>query len=432
MGLRLLLHPKWSSTATASSKSATLSKYLAETIKATGPISLAAFMRQCLTNPEAGYYINKDPFGKEGDFITSPEISQMFGELIGVWFLTQLMLNQSVKKIRLVELGPGRGTLMDDMLRTSMTFADFHKNISEVIMVEASPTLRNVQSQLLCGSECKQGPDGRWTASSSKYDVLFTWVDSPKDINDDSTVSTFVVVHEFFDALPIHQLEKTEKGWRELLVDFSADKPNTPLSLPNQTVINASPDTPKFHLTLSPSATPASEIISQTHERYDKLNVGSRVEICPEAWEVSSQIGRLVSSASGSALIIDYGAADTIPINTLRGVKNHKIVSPFEEPGTADLSADVDFQAIGIASKTHYNVEVHGPVEQGDWLHAMGIGARASMLANNQTTEEGKKRIAMQYKRLVDKGIGGMGKLYKVMAITASGCAKPAGFGGEL
>lgn len=422
-----------------SSSTSILSKYLTETIKTTGPLSLAAYMRQCLTNPEAGYYINKDPFGKQGDFITSPEISQMFGELVGIWFLSQSMLNHS-KRIRLVELGPGRGTLMDDILRTSQSFGAFHKSIEQVCLVEASPTLRIEQAKLLGDDNYNMAePDAQESFQvMSKYNIPVRWMENIKEIQNDPDVSTYVIAHEFFDALPIHQFEKTDKGWRELLVDCNQEegeenKNNTPSSLGVKKIDNNQLEK-GFHLTLNPSATPSSQVIPKTHERYDKLMTNSRVEICPEAWEISAEIGRLINENEGSAaLIIDYGPADTIPINTLRGIRNHKIVSPFEKPGTADLSADVDFQALAIASKIKYpNIDVHGPVTQGDWLHTMGIGARATVLATNAKTAEARKRVADSYKRLVDQGINGMGKLYKVMALTSSSTSKPVGFGGDL
>lgn len=399
------------------SKTATLSKFLSETIRNTGPISLANFMRQCLINPSSGYYINKDPFGKHGDFITSPEISQMFGELVGIWVLAQWTLQGQPDKVRLVELGPGRGTLMDDLLRAGRSFPQFANAIKEVYMIEASPTLRNMQRKLLCGEQsCLKHADSGYRCST-KWDNTIYWFESIKEVPREQ-VATFIIAHEFFDALPILQFENTNQGWRERLVDCIV----SPTSLE-----------PQFYMTVPNQSTPSTNIIPQTHERYSKLPVGSKVEICPEAWDVADQMSEIIATAQlGGALVVDYGPSDTIPIDTLRGIKEHKLVSPLETPGEADLSADVDFQAIKIAAQQHHSVDIYGPVEQGDWLHTMGIGARATALANTQTSEEGKKRIASAYNRLVEKGGGAMGKVYKVMSMLPKGSKTPVGFGGSL
>jgi NADH dehydrogenase [ubiquinone] 1 alpha subcomplex assembly factor 7 len=404
-----------------------LAKVLAEAIDTTGPISLASYMRQCLTNPTGGYYINRDPFGQSGDFITSPEISQMFGELIGIWVLTQWLAQGTPERFRVVELGPGRGTLMDDLLRAGRSFKDFTSSMDSIYMIEASPTLRTMQQRLLCGDDNK---------SMTKWNTPIFWVDLIKEIPKER-IPTFIIAHEFFDALPIYQFEHTDSGWRELVIDYS--KPKSNVLLPGQTVIkstssssSSSEDNKKFHLTRSPHSSAMSKIVPHTHERYSKLPVGSSVEICPEAWEISDEIGQIIGSSGGAALIIDYGPANTIPINSLRGIKQHKIVSPFEAPGEVDLSVDVDFQALKIAATKSNNVQVHGPIEQGDWLHAMGIGARATSLANNQQSSEGKKRIESAYNRLVEKSGGAMGKVYKVMSILPEEVQIPVGFGGKL
>lgn len=417
---------------TATSTNDDLSKFLAETIKSTGPISLASYMRQCLTNPSAGYYSNRDPFGAAGDFITSPEISQMFGELVGIWILTQWLAQGCPAKFRIVEFGPGRGTLMDDLLRAGRSFKDFSSALTDIYMIESSPTLRDIQRRLLCDDNSVLSTIGTGYKSTTKGGTPIFWFDNAKEIPREKNVPTFIIAHEFFDALPIFQFENTKDGWRERQVDYNI--PNDESLLPGQSKVLASGsnEKPKFHLTVNPHWTPTSKIVPQTHKRYSDLPEGSKVEISPDAWDVANQLGSIVEHSGGAALIVDYGPSATIPVDSLRAIKNHKIVNPFENPGEADLSVDVDFQAIKIASMKDHEVDVYGPVMQGDWLHAMGIGARATQLANNKSDDEGKKRIEQAYNRLVEKSGGSMGKVYKAMCIVPRGGNEPVGFGGKV
>ncbi|ANB11614.1 hypothetical protein AWJ20_4435 [Sugiyamaella lignohabitans] len=425
---------------TSSSSSNTLAKFLAETINATGPISLANYMKQCLTNPTGGYYINKDPFGAGGDFVTSPEISQMFGELVGIWVLAQWMSQGQPAKFRLVEFGPGRGTLMDDLLRAARSFPQFNEAIKEIYMIEASPTLRNMQKNLLCGDSTILNPADTGFRGTTKWNNPIFWYDNVKELPRDD-IATFIIAHEFFDALPILQFEHTENGWRERVVDCTpfgrsglGSSTGSSAGSAALAMATSSNNTPvRFHMTINPHWTPSSKIVPQTHERYSKLPVGSRVEICPEGWDVSAQMADVIANCGvGGALIIDYGSSDTVPVDSLRAIKDHKIVSPFSTPGEADLSTDVDFQALKIAAQESCPVDVHGPVTQADWLHTMGIGARATALANSQESEDGKIRISEAYNRLVSNNVGGMGKIYKVMAITPQGSPVPVGFGGDV
>lgn len=410
----------------------TLSTFLKETIAATGPIPLSSYMRQCLTSPVGGYYVNRDPFGVSGDFTTSPEISQMFGELVGIWVLTQWLAQGCPQKFRIVEFGPGRGTLMSDLLRAGRSFKDFSNALTDIYMIEASPSLREAQREKLCGSASLNAIDGGYM-SMTKWGAPIYWFESAKEIPRSSGVPTFILAHEFFDALPISQFENTKDGWRELLVDYSVPKDDK--LLPNQTKLTPSgkEGEEQFHLVMSPYSTASSKIVPKTHSRYSKLPVGSRVEICPEAWDISQEFAAIIeSNGGGAALIVDYGPSATIPVNTLRGIRKHKLVSPFEAPGDTDLSADVDFQAIKIAATKGRQVDVHGPIMQGDWLHAMGIGARATQLADNKNTKEGKEDIEKAYNRLVEKSGGAMGKIYKVLCILPRGAAIPVGFGGSV
>lgn len=392
-----------------------LPEQISQVIKTSGPISIAAYMRQCLTNPEEGYYTQETPFGKSGDFVTSPEISQMFGELVGIWYLTEWMAMDEPHEMNLIELGPGKGTLLDDLLRASSKFKKFQDSIQEIHLLEASDKLREVQRLKLCGTnQFEKSGDDLWQAKS-KYGPRVCWHTDIGTIPE-SLECPLLLAHEFFDAMPIHAFEMTKNGWRELLVDIKNSSVLLPAG-PSSSSSTAEP--PSFHLTLSNKASPLSLSLTKS-ARYAELVPPNRIEVSPDSQAIANKIAKLVrangSKRGGSALIIDYGPADTIPIDTLRGIKSHRIVSPFQEPGTVDLSVDVDFAGIGEEAKKFEGLCVHGPVQQGDWLHKLGIGARATVLARNARTEEGKKRIEGEYRRLVESA--GMGKTYKVMAIT--------------
>jgi SAM-dependent MidA family methyltransferase len=280
-------------------------------------------------------------------------------------------------------------------------------------MIEASPTLRDMQRKLLCGDNTNlTATDGGYRGPSLWRQLPIFWYETISEIPRDG-VPTFIVAHEFFDALPIFSFENTVDGWKERLVGYD----------------NVAR---KFFLASSKESTPMAQVVTKSHQRYEKLGVGSKVEVCPEGWDIAEQLAQIIDKCGGSALVVDYGPADTIPVETLRAIKDHRIVSPFEGPGEADLSADVDFQGLKIAATYNNSVDVVGPVEQGDWLHQLGIGARATALANSQTDTAAKKRIAQAYNRLVEKGGGAMGKIYKVMGIVPKGAPAPIGFGGGV
>ena len=443
--------------------------------KATGPISVAAYMRQVLTSDRGGYYTTTraaDQFGRAGDFITSPEISQIFGELCGIWFMTEwLGQGRRSSGVQLIEMGPGRGTLMSDMLRTIAQFKTFAKSIDAVWMIEAGEGLRTKQKTLLCGanSEMKKLQDGSGWECSSKSGIPVRWVEDIALLPETEPGKSmpFIIAHEFFDALPIHAFESvapspnTEQPnvelktpdqtprksstsltpqWRELLV---SPTPWTPSYLSTQAEIEScSPTasktpTPDFQLTLARASTPTSLILPSA-PRYTALKSqpGSRIEISPESTRYIGDLTRRITpSSGGAALIIDYGPLDTIPVNSLRGIKNHQIISPFSYPGEADVSADVDFTALAEAAlEASEHVEVHGPVEQGVWLRQLGIEERAGQLRSGLVGEDTKREFEIGWRRLVEGGPRGMGKAYKVMSIVpaSGGRRRPVGFGGGV
>ncbi|THW31099.1 DUF185-domain-containing protein [Aureobasidium pullulans] len=506
-----------------------LAKTLGEAITTTGPISVAAYMRQCLTFPETGYYTQsaegKDPFGQKGDFVTSPEISQIFGELIGLWFVAEwIAQGRKSSGVYLMEMGPGRGTLMDDMLRSIRNFKPLAQAIDGIYMVEASPSLRKAQHKLLCGDNPLEEIDIGYQ-STCKYtpDLKIIWCEDIRFVPRETDSSPFIVAHEFFDALPIHVFESikaqaapkqirtptgihkvdpsatgnpnTVSQWRELVVSPTSpyathDTLNTPKSQRDEPV-------PEFSLTRAQAATPHSLFLPEQSQRYKNLkdSEGAVIEVSPESQTYAADFavrigggvspsalytthpdqtppptGRRVSprraveeivkkQASGAALILDYGTASSIPINSLRGIKQHRLVSPLSEPGKVDISADVDFLALAeSAINASLHVEVHGPVDQARFLTSMGIEQRAAQLVKlavdrerGSVAEKGEgqertksdltetvKRIESGWRRLVDVGPQGMGKLYQVMAIlphvppkAGEGTRRPVGFGGD-
>lgn len=271
-----------------------------------------------------------------------------------------------------------------------------------------------------------------------------------------------IVAHEFFDALPIHAFEsvavdpaKSPPGtsqaaagspteWREMMV--SPTRPGATHAELGTPKSEQSEPVPEFHLVLSSIPTRHSRYVPESSPRYRQLKEtpGSVIEVCPDVslytGDFATRIGgspeRPKPRPSGAALILDYGTSDTVPINSLRGIRRHRRVNPFSAPGLVDLSADVDFTAIAeAATSASEGVEVHGPIRQGDFLELMGIRQRAEVLSRapglSKETVEGIER---SWKRLVDRGPGGMGKLYKALAIIPEndGLRRPVGFGGDV
>ncbi|KAG0331951.1 NADH dehydrogenase [ubiquinone] complex I, assembly factor 7 [Podila humilis] len=367
-----------------------------------GPMSVAHFMRQVLVNPLSGYYMKGDVFGAQGDFITSPEISQMFGELLGIWFLIQWQNIGKPSRVQLVELGPGRGTLMMDMLRAASRFKEFKKAISGIHLIEASPGLRKVQRETLCGIPISEeqiggGSKEGITAAIRSDGLQVKW----HDVFDDLPV----VAHEFFDALPIYKFEKTAEGWRELVVDLEED-----VSSPYH-----------FKFVLSPGPTQASRAFAD-HPAYDHFQPGDRIEISPDSFRVAHEMAKHMNKHGGSALIVDYGK-DEIQGDTLRGIHKHKFTHVLTQPGNVDLSVDVDFQYLKQA--TEELVDCHGSITQAHLLHSMGIGTRLDMLLAKASVAR-REGLISSYHRLVDPKE--MGNVYRVMAMTPIGSPTPVAF----
>ncbi|KAG2017723.1 hypothetical protein CC2G_007209 [Coprinopsis cinerea AmutBmut pab1-1] len=388
-------------------------KIVLDSVKATGPISFAKYMQLCLSHPTHGYYMNPNNavFGTSGDFITSPEISQVFGELVGVWLVSQWADAGTPPAIRLVELGPGRGTLMDDILRIVKKFLP-EKALTGVHLVETSEALRSVQKAKL-GEKC---------------DLHFH--NGIHEIPRNPSVYTMLVAHEFFDALPVHVVQKTEAGWNEVMI-ASNDSLSSSESSPSQ------PQTQKqgvLRRVLNPLPSPASTLLGNSSLRFRNLPIGSTIEVSPTSFRIAHQIGRLLSArgleekpldlveasqqetgVGGCGLVIDYGADHAFG-DSFRAFKEHKIVDVFHRPGECDITANVDFAYLKEAMTGL--IEPHGPITQADFLERMALQTRVEALVRNASSEERKKVILDAANRLVDRS--GMGTQYKVLGITSS------------
>jgi NADH dehydrogenase [ubiquinone] 1 alpha subcomplex assembly factor 7 len=348
-------------------------------IQSTGPMPVWRYMELCLTHPQHGYYISRDPLGREGDFTTAPEVSQMFGELVGLWAASVWKAIGSPPVLRLIELGPGRGTMMADALRAVRVLPPLYQALS-VHLVEINPVLREKQKATLQGARS------------------ISWHDSIDDVPDGPAV---ILANEYFDVLPIHQVVRGETGWHERTVELDAN---------GRLVFGAAAEpTPRFELLLPPlvRAAPA----------------GAVFEWRPDA-EVMKLAAR-VRDQDGAALIIDYGHLRSDAGDTFQAIARHSFADPLRNPGQADVTAHVDFEALSRAAED-LGARVHGPVSQGEFLKRLGIETRAAALMAKASPEISED-ISGALKRLIGTGRGGMGSLFKVLAISEPNLTSLAG-----
>ncbi|XP_064411408.1 protein arginine methyltransferase NDUFAF7, mitochondrial [Latimeria chalumnae] len=362
-------------------------KHLLSKIKSTGPITVAEYMREVLTNPVMGYYLHKDMLGADGDFVTSPEISQIFGELLGVWCVSEWMAAGKPKAFQLVELGPGRGTLTSDVLRVFSQLRSLLKSEVSVHLVEVSPKLSEVQAQILIGKETQT--DGLTTVyrkGVTKAGFPVFWY---RDLQDVPSGYAFYLAHEFFDALPIHKFQKTEKGWREVLIDLDPQVPHN------------------LRFVLAPSPTMASKTLLQAGEKRE------HVEVCPDAGVIIQRLTDRIFEHGGAVLIADYGHTG-IKTDTFRGFCGHKLHDVLTAPGTADLTADVDFSY--LQRMTEGKVATLGPITQQQFLRNMGIDLRLQVLLRNVTDSITHKHLTGGYDMLMNpKKMGERFKFFSLL-----------------
>jgi NADH dehydrogenase [ubiquinone] 1 alpha subcomplex assembly factor 7 len=360
---------------------APLATELRRLITLRGPMPLARYMSLCLTHPEHGYYMSRDPFGVAGDFTTSPEISQMFGELIGLWAAAVWQSTGARSSINLVELGPGRGTLMADALRAAKVMPAFEQAVT-VHLVETSPVLRDLQRLKL-----------------GQFEQPMTWHESVDDVPDGPAI---IVANEFFDALSINQAVRQADGWYERTIALD-DNGDLVFGVGPQALQNFEQTLPE-HI----RAAPLGAVFEWRSHRV--------------AFELARRVKR-----GGAALIIDYGHVRSAVGSTFQALRNHRYDDPLNAPGLADLSAHVDFEALADAA-AGIGARVHGPIEQGDFLRAIGIEKRA--LGLKARSPERSSEIDAALARLTAEGETGMGRMFKVLALSDPKLTALPGFTG--
>jgi len=349
-----------------------LAEILARRIAMNGPISLAEYMAECLMHPDHGYYTTRPVFGVSGDFTTAPEISQMFGELLGLC-LAQCWINQGrPDPFVLAEPGPGRGTLMADILRATEQVAGFH-DAMRVHLIETSERLRHVQRETL------NGIDVIWVAS----------------IDELPRAPLFLIANEFFDALPIRQFTRDTQGWREHQIGLNDAQLALGLSAPAP--------------------------IAMLDHRLSDTNPGDIVEVCPTAGPIMGEIADRISTNGGIAVIVDYGDWRSLG-DTFQAVHEHQPIDPLATPGQADLTAHVDFERLSEAAQL---ASVSDMVSQGMLLERLGITQRAQILANSLTGAALETHIAA-HRRLTHPDE--MGTLFKAIAVFPNDQSPPPGF----
>ncbi|WP_299970412.1 SAM-dependent methyltransferase [uncultured Roseobacter sp.] len=339
-------------------------------IAATGPISLADYMAECLLHPEHGYYTTRMPFGAKGDFITAPEVSQMFGELLGLCLAQSWQDQGAPARFTLADLGPGRGTLMADMLRATRRVPGFHA-AAEIVLIEASDKLAEQQRELL-----------------SEYPVRYL-----RDVAALPDQALFVTANEFFDALPIRQFTRDVTHWRETQVGLKD----------GALTFGQGPALPQ----------PALE------QRFAHTAPGEVVEIAAAAGPILHELGSRIAAHGGAGLIIDYGDWQSRG-DTFQALRGHAPTDPLADPGHADLTAHVDFEALAEAAPCQYT----RLTPQGVFLERLGLTQRAQKLAAQLSGDALTAHIAA-HRRLTHPAE--MGNLFKVMGLFAIGSGPPPG-----
>lgn len=360
-----------------------LKSRIIKSIQSEGPLSLSSYMAACLLDPVHGFYPTRDPLGEDGDFITAPEISQMFGEMLGLWCVQVWRDMGSPNPFSLVELGPGRGVMMQDILRASRIDPGFAA-ACDVYLLEASPALQAVQGRTLAGAPCP-----------------VKWADRIEDV---PLQHTIILGNEFLDCLPIKQFIRKDGVWHERMVTIDPD------------------DESKLIFGISPAPYPHADDIAHFPEQ---AKDGDLAEYCPGLAQIADQVHRLLGLYSGAALFIDYAPPSFEFGDTLQAIKAHIKVDPLDSPGDADLTARVDLEhlvrlARGRALKTY------GIQTQAGLLARMGIELRAQALAKSKP--EQSDILSRQLARLTDAEQ--MGQLFKAVCLQSTGLPVPPGFEG--
>lgn len=343
-------------------------------IAAQGPIAIGEFMRVALTDARFGYYIRRNPIS--GDFITAPEISQIFGELIGLYFVQLWEDHGRPRRFHLIELGPGRGTLMADILRAARLRPQFVDS-AVIDLIEVSPALSEAQRRALAS----------WPVA---------WHGDLHDVPADAPA--FIIANEFFDSLPVRQFVRAGEHWHERKIALDRDQ---------------------FCFVHHPEVAPEELIPARLRDAPDR----AVFEFSSESQQIAKEMAARIVQTGGTALIIDYGHISSGFADTFQAVRSHRFADPLAEPGVADLTFHVDFEALTAAARSQ-KASVFGPIPQGQFLAALGIRERSEILSRSapayaQTIDSGVKRLI---------GDTQMGQLFKVLAFNAPGIPPPPGF----
>lgn len=353
-----------------------LGEKLAALIEQEGPQTIADYMAICLFDPAHGYYTTREPFGAAGDFTTAPEISQMFGELVAVWLYSVWQAAGSPRPLCIAEIGPGRGTLMKDVIRTLSQLDSGLAGEARFALVEASPRLTEVQKQTLAGSKAS--------------------LDWFRQVGDLPSVPTLLVGNEIFDAIPIRQFVRRDGRWRERCVGLDGDGKLTFVQGPGE------PD---------PGLLPADA---------GSAEEGTLIELAPARNALMDAIAERIARDGDAAIFFDYGHLETGYGDTLQAVRRHAFDEVLGAPGEADLTSHVDFAALGAVAAQH-GLSTH-MATQGDFLLAMGLRERAGLLGRSADAET-RERIVGEARRLAASYE--MGDLFKVLAVTPRGVVPP-------
>ncbi|MDQ0321217.1 SAM-dependent MidA family methyltransferase [Pararhizobium capsulatum DSM 1112] len=346
-------------------------------ITASGPISVTDYFSLCLADPQHGYYKTREPFGAAGDFTTAPEISQLFGEMIGIFLVQAWQRHGEPDPVHIAEIGPGRGTMMADIMRVISKLAPSLYEAAQFHLIETSERLQKIQSQTLVAHKFK-----------------ITWHESFDTLPEGFLL---LAANELFDAIPIRQFVKTPQGFRERMVGLDAEGELTfaagvagldPALLPQ-----------------SPTEVPA----------------GTIFEISPARDAVMATLALRIRTGGGTAVIIDYGHLSTGYGDTLQAVREHQFDPPLKQPGQADITSHVDFEQLARRAVTE-ELQINGLTYQGDFLVGLGLIERASSLGSGKDTltQEG---ISLDVERLAGSGEGKMGELFKVLVVSSPAVA---------
>jgi NADH dehydrogenase [ubiquinone] 1 alpha subcomplex assembly factor 7 len=357
-----------------------LENLIREMIVESGPMNLETYMSLALGHPVHGYYASKMPLGERGDFITAPEISQMFGELIGLWCVAVWRAMDEPRPLLLVELGPGRGSLMADALRAARVAPDFLDSI-DLNLVETSEVLQRSQRTALKNSR-----------------VAARWHKTAEDLPSGPSI---IVANEFFDCLPVRHFVRSKDGWHESLVGLDGEE--------------------RLCFGLAPDAEPGLAAPGEPGQVIEAGLAGARL---------MTRLAARIATQGGALLVVDYGHDTPGRGATLQATKRHRFADPLRDPGEADLSAHVDFCGLSRAARAA-GAEVHGPIPQGEWLARLGIHERAAKLRRYAGCDQ-RAAIDAAVLRLAGgshrPGATDMARLFKALAVTQPELGVPPGF----